>query len=823
MSGAVQPHSMGRNQFIQGKESMSNQQNEAGSGIAPISPASGPRAGGTAVTINGTGFAGAEKVFFGGVPADAFSVNAAGTVITTTTPQGNAAGSVDVQVSTTTGLVSVGDFSYIASAVTGLSVKQGPLGGGTSVVVTGLYLTGATQVLFGGVPAPTFLVRADGTQIATTSPAGASAAAVDVQVALPLGETVAVAADKFTYIAPAVTGLSTTSGPLTGGTPVTILGWGFTGAEQVMFGGVPVSAPSAGGPAFTVNAAGTQISTISPPAPGTVAGVVDVQVSMPGGLTPKTAADAFTYFVPAPVNALFVIDNKTGVPDDLVHVKFLGAELNADALVQTYGDAKPLATGTKTNSQSYSLTDMTSTVPDAAGLPSPVPVFRINDYSGGRIYFSLGAELQSTTIPAAQNPLDHDFNTVYGYVEPSVFPAVTAGNTNLDASYVDFIGIPMDISIRKRADGSLMQPPMNNPLSTPAGMTVFDALTADAEVPAGTQVAAITTATSTSGQTVTIGGTARILSPSMYQASMIADASAYHDWSALLTALTAVKTSLSVASYTTVDTGGNLPKGTLFGFAGSKASNIAAVWAEKQGYALTAQAVADLNPAGVNPRIPLLKGVAGIKLSTNGTAAPASSTSVGNFDIYLTNTDLNTQTGIYGANPPYIVDWLDAPAGATAYPQASIENDLAGRVVGDLLAGFNFGWAGCATTVAVHAKATSTSANLTGTVFDANTGTLANTPIGQLSTGEFFYLLSLQPNTKDLAQWFGQSIQPARPHDYNNYASDFQALTNAYNMAFTDRLQGPSDPDMFFAPSEETYVHITLWPGAYTVTVTPPA
>lgn len=692
-------------------------------------------------------------------------------------------------------------------SITSISPSSGPTSGGTPVKITGSGFKGATVVLFGSTGAAPTSVNSAGTIIEVNSPPppGNSSGAVDVRVNVPTGQSPIVAADKFTYIAPAVTGMSPNAGPVTGGTTLTLSGWGLTGASAVIFGKVGATPSTVTDTTVTVN---TPVATD--------AGAVGVQVSVPTGIV--TAPGQFTYYTPAPVNALFVIDNQTGVPDDLVFVKFLGAEIVKQTLAQTYGDGQSLKHGSDTSSKSYSLADMTATVPGAPGLPSAVSVFRINDYSGGRFYFSLGAELRSTTIPAAQNPNDPDFNTVYGYVEPSVFPAVTAGSTNIDASYVDFIGIPFDVSIRKRADGKLANPPANNPLSTPSGAAIFNALTADANIPADTQVAANTTATSSGANaTVTIGGTARILSPSLYQSGLITKATPYHDWTSsggLVDTLATNATVLSVASYTTVNGHSQMPAETLFGFAGSPSSGIAASWAEGQSYSLSAKALADLNPGGTNTRISSLQGVPGIKMS--GSGGP-----VANFDIYIANTDLDAQTGIYGANPPYIVDWLDAPPGATAYPQPGIQNDLSGRVVGDLLAGFNFGWAACATTVTDQANTTGTAANLAGTVFDPITGSLGGTQIGQLSTGQFFYLLSLQPSTADLAKWFGASIQPAQPSWYNNYASDFQALTNCYNMAFTDRLQGQSDPDMFFSPSEDTYVKITLWPGAYTVTVTP--
>ena len=794
---------------------MSQQDTTAGTTPASMTmtPDSGPQAGGTPVTITNGSLSGVPQLFFAGVPATDVKVEAGGTTLTAVTPAGAAAGPAEVTVTTSTVPVKVGMFDYIAPAVTGVSPAEGPLAGGTPVTITGNGFTGAEQVQFGGVPANPFTVSADGTSITTTSPGGAKAAAVDVRVSLPSGLTPAVQADKFIYLEPVITGLSVTSGPLTGGTPLTIFGAGLAGALQVQFGGIPAAS-------FTVSADGSTITTVSPAGPKVE--TVDVQVSLPTGLTAKTTVDQFSYYTPAPVNALFVIDNQTGVPDDQVFVKFLGAQIGDSTLTQTYGDNQPLDIGTDTADRSYSLTQMTTALADVPSLATPMPAFRLNDYAGGRIYFSLGVPLQSTTIPAAQNPSDPDFGTVYAYVEPSIFTSTVAGQTNIDASYVDFVAIPVDIAVLDRSTGALVNPPANNPLSSPAGTALFDALTsgttAGTQVPAGAVVTATTSVPTPDGGTLVIGGTARILSPSMYDAGMITNAVPYHDWSALLDALQKAGTSLPVASYTTVDTGVALPKGTLFGFAGSQSSTIAAVWTDKQDYTLAATVVADLNPGGANPRIPTLAGVPGIVITGSGAV-------VGAFSVYLQRSDLEAQTGIYGANPPYVVDWQDAPAGPTPYPQAQIENDLGGRVVGDLLAGFNFGWAGCTTTVATQA-ATITQAggqpNLAGSVFDPPDGPLAQTAIGALTTGQLFYLLSLQPTTQALAQWFGASLRSS-PDAYNTYASDFQALTNGYNMAFTDRLQGPSDPDMFFTPGDTTYVKITLSAGAYTVTITPPS
>lgn len=75
--------------------------------ITTFSPASGPV--GTPVTITGTGFTGATKVTFGGVKVASFTVNSAGTQITTTVPTGAVTGKI--AVTTAGGTASKGTFT----------------------------------------------------------------------------------------------------------------------------------------------------------------------------------------------------------------------------------------------------------------------------------------------------------------------------------------------------------------------------------------------------------------------------------------------------------------------------------------------------------------------------------------------------------------------------------------------------------------------------------------------------------------------------------------------------------------------------------------
>jgi hypothetical protein len=89
--------------------------------------------------------------------------------------------------------------------------------------------------------------------------------------------------------APTVTGVSPTSGPSTGGTPVTITGTSFTGATGVKFG-----------TAAATNVSVNTDTSITATAPAGSAGAVDVTVTGPGGTSATSPADQFTY-TPPPV------------------------------------------------------------------------------------------------------------------------------------------------------------------------------------------------------------------------------------------------------------------------------------------------------------------------------------------------------------------------------------------------------------------------------------------------------------------------------------------------------------------------------------------
>ncbi len=257
--------------------------------VTGLSPISGPQAGGTTVTITGTGFAGATGVSFGGTPATAFTVTSP-SQITATAPAGS--GTVDVRVTTPAGTsptTAPDAYAYVAPPtgpplVTAVTPASGPAAGGNGVVISGTGFTGATSVHFGSAPAPVVGVSADGTQLTTVAPPGTGT--VDVTVTTPSGTSTKGAADHYAYgtplPAPAVTAISPTSGPAAGGTVVTITGTGLTGASFVRFGAAPAQ--------FTVDGP-TQITATAPAGTGTV----DVTVTTPSGTSPAGAGDQFTY------------------------------------------------------------------------------------------------------------------------------------------------------------------------------------------------------------------------------------------------------------------------------------------------------------------------------------------------------------------------------------------------------------------------------------------------------------------------------------------------------------------------------------------------
>ncbi len=332
--------------------------------ITNLTPAAGPTAGGSTVVITGTNFAGAGAVTFGGTNAASYTYNSP-TQITAVTPPG-AAGTVDVRVSADGGISATAgpanDFLYTAApTVTGLSPPSGPLAAGTSVVVTGANLGGATAVRFGATGAVSYVVNS-ATQITATAPAG-SAATVDVTVTTAGGtSSTGGTGNDYTYAGlPTVTGLSPATGPASGGTSIVVTGTNLGAASAVTFGGTSATS-------YTVNSA-TRITTTAPAgSPGTV----DVVVTTPGGTSSTSSADEFAYVATPAVTGL---SPASGPVPGGGTVVVTGTDLNAATSVRFGSTSAPFTQN--------SATQLTATAPAGSAGAVDVTVTTAGGTSSG--------------------------------------------------------------------------------------------------------------------------------------------------------------------------------------------------------------------------------------------------------------------------------------------------------------------------------------------------------------------------------------------------------------------------------------------------------
>jgi hypothetical protein len=168
--------------------------------VNSISATGGAAAGGTPVTILGTGFTPASTVTFAAAPASAVTYESPQT-LTVVSPAGSGMANVVVRSAGGSSQTSPADEFYYGSppTVTGLDVTQGPSTGGTVVTVHGTGFTGASVVGFGGIPGSELHVKSD-TELQVTTPAE-QPGTVDVVVDTPAGGSTVSSADRFTFLA----------------------------------------------------------------------------------------------------------------------------------------------------------------------------------------------------------------------------------------------------------------------------------------------------------------------------------------------------------------------------------------------------------------------------------------------------------------------------------------------------------------------------------------------------------------------------------------------------------------------------------------------
>lgn len=208
---------------------------------APVITSFSPVAGttGDQVSLTGSGFsAGGITVRFwnggSGVVAPIVFLNS-DTVITVAVPAGITTGPISIQQGTGAQSFTADDFLAIGLGpyITGFSPLYGAVN--DTVVITGAHLTNATGVKFNGTNALEFLPNANGMQITTRVPPGATSGPLTVSTLYGTSNTTA----SFTVVGPGpyITDFSPISGD--SGTKVLIDGLHFTGVTNVTFNGRP--------------------------------------------------------------------------------------------------------------------------------------------------------------------------------------------------------------------------------------------------------------------------------------------------------------------------------------------------------------------------------------------------------------------------------------------------------------------------------------------------------------------------------------------------------------------------------------------------------
>ncbi len=251
--------------------------------VESIEPLGGPLAGGTLVTITGSGFKTVEKISFGSDKCTDLNV-IDDTSVTCLTPEKNSPVIVNVLVegkaNKTDSLIE--GFAYRpAPTITSLSPTAGILAGGQELTINGTGFLEGAIVTIGPVLCSNVIVDSPVKIRCTTLPSLAGQKSVIVGNY----DSQNSASAYFTYTAiPQVTTVSPSGGVLSGGTSVTLYGSGFETTSTVYFGGLVCTS--------FARISSYQATCITPP--NLAGGAVDVQALNLDGQS-STTTSAYTY------------------------------------------------------------------------------------------------------------------------------------------------------------------------------------------------------------------------------------------------------------------------------------------------------------------------------------------------------------------------------------------------------------------------------------------------------------------------------------------------------------------------------------------------
>jgi len=359
--------------------------------LVSIAPNTGTAAGGTTVTITGTGFLAGATVSLGGTAATNVNV-ASSTSITATTPA-HASGAVSVVVTNSdaqSGTLNNG-YTYLPSnpapTVASITPNTGSAAGGTSVTITGTgFLTGATVTL--GGTAATNVNVASGTSITATTPAH-TAGAVIVVVTNSDAQSGSLN-NGYTYRnpPPTVASITPTTGTVSGGTSVTIAGTGFLTGATVSLGGTA---------ATSVNVVGS--TSITATTPAHAAGAASVLVTNTDAQS-GTLTNGYTYTT-----------STGGAPIAFVQVKAATPQTASASVAVTYTTAQ---TAGNLNVVVVGWNDTTSTVTAVTDSRGNSYALAIGPTSGTGLRQSI---YYAKNIAAGSNTVTVKFNQAAAFVD----------------------------------------------------------------------------------------------------------------------------------------------------------------------------------------------------------------------------------------------------------------------------------------------------------------------------------------------------------------------------------------------------------------------
>lgn len=240
----------------------------AASQITDVTPASGPTAGGSVLTINGTGFGAAGNlVTVGGSPCTVVAETPE--QITCTLPAGTGASRVIRVMDLGGGASQPYPFGYEPPTITDITASTFPTAGGTTITIDGTNFgegAGGQRVTVGVTPCQGVALSTPFTLECRLPPGGGTNVPVDVLVDGQLS-----APSSLSYDPPVITEVTPTHMPAAGGGLITIRGENFGLSSTVTVGASPCP---------VAQQSHTQVECSLPPGP---VGSADVSIVVQGG------------------------------------------------------------------------------------------------------------------------------------------------------------------------------------------------------------------------------------------------------------------------------------------------------------------------------------------------------------------------------------------------------------------------------------------------------------------------------------------------------------------------------------------------------------